>query len=225
MLPASSIGGMTGLTSVPLTGWALCGHDTPAGAPRGEVASDCDCEEEGCSGFMGDSENTEGGAAGGASAATVGEAAASGGSHLQSQGPGGAPCDSIRSTPNDLGSPPSLESEIDATRVNALSNAAAGGLEAASAVAELLDGQSAPFDPVLQLPRAMRMVIGQKCKQLIDVGRLDWLRLWFGSAELVHYIGSEVTGENRLLLAVHPEFGRNGGGGVNVDSVLHHDVN
>ncbi|EFJ48142.1 hypothetical protein VOLCADRAFT_117653 [Volvox carteri f. nagariensis] len=77
--------------------------------------------------------------------------------------------------------------------------------------------ESAPFDPVFRIPRAVRMALGQKCKQLIDAGRLEWLQRRFRRAEMVSYIGPEVTGENRLLLAVHPVDVRQDGGAGEID--------
>ncbi|KAG2451847.1 hypothetical protein HYH02_003623 [Chlamydomonas schloesseri] len=149
-----------------MTGWALCGHDAPAGS----AAAAAECGEAGC-----------------------GEA----------------------------------EAGVEAEAAAAIVEVVEGGAQGSGAVGEqaqyarqegLQQGQGqqqgrgqeragvapAPFDPATRLPRARRMAVGQMCKQLIDRGRLEWLRDKYARAELVCYIGPEVTGENRLLLAVEP---------------------
>ncbi|KAK9832324.1 hypothetical protein WJX74_006219 [Apatococcus lobatus] len=55
--------------------------------------------------------------------------------------------------------------------------------------------------PARQLPRPKRIAIGQMCKQLIDQGRLTWLRKFHYQAEMVLYVDAAISGENRLLLA------------------------
>ncbi|KXZ52615.1 hypothetical protein GPECTOR_9g660 [Gonium pectorale] len=126
-----------------MTGWALCGHDTPAGtAPAADGGRSDGSDGEGCD---------DGG------------------------------CD-------DGGC-----------------NDPAVSLPTAADPAEEDPSPPSPcFDPAALLPRSRRMAVGQICKQVIDAGRLDWLRSRFRSAELVSYIGPEVTGENRLLLAAAP---------------------
>ena len=45
--------------------------------------------------------------------------------------------------------------------------------------------------------------VGQQCKELLDLGRLQWLQRQqqVAVAEMVQYIQPSVSGENRLLLA------------------------
>lgn len=51
------------------------------------------------------------------------------------------------------------------------------------------------------ISRSQRIDIGQKCKALIDQGRLEWLQESGFQAESVLYVPSDVSGENRLLVA------------------------
>lgn len=51
------------------------------------------------------------------------------------------------------------------------------------------------------IPRPRRIAVGQKCKALIDRGRLAWLQELGCQAESVLYVPPDVSGENRLLLA------------------------
>lgn len=46
-----------------------------------------------------------------------------------------------------------------------------------------------------------RVILGRKCKRLIDTGRLLWLRERGMQAKLVEYIAACVSPENKLLLA------------------------
>ena len=71
-----------------------------------------------------------------------------------------------------------------------------------SVQAEALAGGMAFLTSEL-LPRDRRVALGQKCKQLIDQGRLEWLHgvRVCNRAELVTYCEPNVSGENRLLLA------------------------
>ena len=46
-----------------------------------------------------------------------------------------------------------------------------------------------------------RVAVGKKCQRLLDHGRVQWLTQLGLEAELVRYVGEEVTPENRLLLA------------------------
>jgi Methyltransferase TRM13 len=55
--------------------------------------------------------------------------------------------------------------------------------------------------PTAGIPRSERIVIGMICKRLIDWGRLAWLREHGYEAELVAYVAPSVSGENKLLLA------------------------
>lgn len=48
-----------------------------------------------------------------------------------------------------------------------------------------------------------RFSLGKKCKRLIDIGRLLWLRQKDMQAKLVEYIADTVSPENKVLLAKH----------------------
>lgn len=56
--------------------------------------------------------------------------------------------------------------------------------------------------PHRTLSRKQRIIAGQQCKRLLDVVRLVWLQRQRFDAEIVLYVEPEVSGENRLLLAV-----------------------
>lgn len=54
----------------------------------------------------------------------------------------------------------------------------------------------------MSYPLEYRQEVGRKCKQLIDAGRLDFLRSGsWASAQSVLYVDPTVSGENRLLMA------------------------
>lgn len=58
-----------------------------------------------------------------------------------------------------------------------------------------------PFVPSMALPLDRRRNIGAKCKQLIDAGRLHFVRRnGFDSAHATSYVERGVTGENCMLL-------------------------
>ncbi|GFR49794.1 hypothetical protein Agub_g11732 [Astrephomene gubernaculifera] len=126
-----------------MTGWALCGHDTPAGSGNSNGEADADTEDV------------------------------------------------------DVPAPPTSQEAAAPAPAPAVQQQAWQQNEQQPSV-------RSSFNPVSHLPRDRRMAVGQMCKQLIDAGRLEWLQGRFQSAELVSYIGPEVTGENRLLLAVQP---------------------
>lgn len=56
-------------------------------------------------------------------------------------------------------------------------------------------------DTIRCLKPAARAILGLKCKELLDTGRLIWLRELGLSAKLVNYVPAKVSPENRLLLA------------------------
>ncbi len=58
------------------------------------------------------------------------------------------------------------------------------------------------FHPTHLLSRAECMVLGMKCKQVIDAGRCEWLKGALGHCQYVTYCHAKYSGENRLLLAV-----------------------
>ncbi|GIL60782.1 hypothetical protein Vafri_15223 [Volvox africanus] len=215
-----------------MTGWALCGHDTPSSAPVADASggNDINCEIDG------DDDENDGGDVG-----TGGGAATTSG-HLNGSTDAASKTDCAADSLTQPSPPPLARRESEGAlparnppqgRAGDGNGAATTPVVVAAADTELppaalaaghyaMDSSStlspvtlvrdpnpdplstATFDPVFRLPRALRMAVGQKCKQLIDAGRLDWLRRRFRVVELVSYIGPEVTGENRLLLAVHP---------------------
>ena len=59
-----------------------------------------------------------------------------------------------------------------------------------------------PPTPAAGIPRGQRMRVGQMCKRLIDRGRLEFLQEQGFQSDIVLYVPSSVSGENRLLLAV-----------------------
>lgn len=125
-----------------MTGWALCGHETPAGQAQDDPV-----------------ESMQGGSPSQEEAADVAELP-------QQLGTGGVPA----------GSRP----------------AASNGMASAA-------DHAGPCTPVIQLSRGERIVLGQKCKQLIDAGREDWLVQQGFQVRSVLYIDPSVSGENRLL--------------------------
>ncbi len=59
------------------------------------------------------------------------------------------------------------------------------------------------------LTRARRMEVGQRCKELVDLGRWQWLAergaggggpVSGARAELLQFVPAAVSGENRLLI-------------------------
>lgn len=48
---------------------------------------------------------------------------------------------------------------------------------------------------------AKRAALGFKCKWIIDIGRLMWLRKLGLEAKLVRYVQPSISPENHLLLA------------------------
>lgn len=58
-----------------------------------------------------------------------------------------------------------------------------------------------PWRPHHLLTRQERIKIGQRCKKILDYGRLEWLRKHDCTSKSVIYVPPNVTGENRLLLA------------------------
>lgn len=54
---------------------------------------------------------------------------------------------------------------------------------------------------VAGLPVVEKRTVGRQCKDLIDAGRVAWLRDMGMACELVEYIEAQRCPENRLLLA------------------------
>lgn len=57
------------------------------------------------------------------------------------------------------------------------------------------------FEIVSSLDSSQRGILGRKCKDLLDHGRLLWLDQHGLDVKIVMYISSTVTPENKLLLA------------------------
>jgi tRNA:m4X modification enzyme len=154
-----------------MTGWALCGHECPAGQGAGEDEGD---GEEGGAG--------EAEASGGDAAATEAAAETAALGEGEAEG-GGAGAKRKRGLEGEGGQ--------DA------SGSSTGKAGQPSEEAKAVGGY------VASLSRDRKISIGAKCKQLIDQGRLEWLRGLASTqrAELVSYCLPEVSGENRLLLA------------------------
>ncbi len=172
-------------------GWALCGHDAPAGegagcCSDGEGDNDADAEDRDGAGPCSQGKEAGGtrGGRDGAMATEAGAAAAAAAAALSGS--------------KRARSPEAAGGDGDGGEGAAAAAVAASGVEGKLAQQEVEQG----FDPARCLSRCERMTLGQKCKQLIEAGRLEWLRGRFGACELVCYVGPEVTGENRLLLAV-----------------------
>jgi tRNA:m4X modification enzyme len=48
-----------------------------------------------------------------------------------------------------------------------------------------------------------RAVLGFMCKQIIDMGRLTWVKECGFETQLVRYVPSTISPENHLLIARH----------------------
>ncbi|PNH01156.1 hypothetical protein TSOC_012968, partial [Tetrabaena socialis] len=152
-------------------GWALCGHEAPAGAAPAEAKVEAGSGEDRAEGE--DRTGCE---------------------------EGGAWSDGSSAAQNTVPAAMAAGAHVPYDPVSCIATPAV-----------MAAGAHMPYDPTSRLPRARRMAVGAMCKQLLDAGRLDWLRSRFRSAELVSYVGPEVTGENRLLLAVQPVLGPEAG--------------
>ena len=98
-----------------------------------------------------------------------------------------------------------LEDMPDVSTVPTTSQAQSEDMPAVSAApATSTAASSALITYSADLPRERRVAVGQMCKQLIDQGRLEWLKGVgaCGQTELVSYCRPEVSGECRLLLAL-----------------------
>lgn len=58
------------------------------------------------------------------------------------------------------------------------------------------------FTPNGSMTRAQRMVIGAQCKQLIDLGRREWLTGQGWDVRYSCYCPGDVSGENKLIMAI-----------------------
>lgn len=56
-------------------------------------------------------------------------------------------------------------------------------------------------DVVRNMKAVERAVLGFMCKQIIDMGRLMWMREQGLEAELVKYVQPSISPENHLLIA------------------------
>lgn len=174
------------------SGWALCGHQLPAGQGEFDPDSDEDngeagpqsCNDANC----GDSQRGIGQAHKAPNGPEPNDAPTSDLRHFADRD--AEPCSAPVSQSHDLSTPrPPAGSVPPAT---AAATAAVCHPESTTA-----DG----FDPLKFVPRERRIAIGQKCKELIDIGRWHWLQQRCPSTELVEYISPQISGENRLLVA------------------------
>lgn len=77
-------------------------------------------------------------------------------------------------------------------------NCRQGSLEGLDSVAQ----KRTPLSEVMsRLDPLERAVLGRKCKDLLDHGRVLWLKQHKLDAKIVTYITSTITPENKLLLA------------------------
>lgn len=130
-------------------GWALCGHELPAGC---------------------------GAAEGGTDGASAEQAETESDRQLKQIVPGNQPTEAAAA---DV---PASSSSRKSCRGDA--TAESGG----------------PWQPHHAIRRAERVQLGQQCKDLLDAGRLLWLRQQGLDCQLLHYCHSDISGENRLLL-------------------------
>jgi tRNA:m4X modification enzyme len=176
-----------------LVGWALCGHEMPAGCGAGD-------EEEGEEGEE-QQEAQQGSTEGkGKQAKQVKPAADAKQEKQQERGQHGN------------GSVAGVAVEATAATASAASapSGTAGGPAAAQQAqgaqqAQQQDLEQA-FDPMAVLSRERCQQVGMKAKLLIDMARCQWLQQLPGPplsrVQLLNYIEPEVSGENRLLLAM-----------------------
>lgn len=54
---------------------------------------------------------------------------------------------------------------------------------------------------IIDMKPAERAALGYKCKRIIDMGRLTWLRKRGLNTQLVRYVPSSISPENYLLMA------------------------
>ncbi|KAL0025254.1 hypothetical protein WJX77_010713 [Trebouxia sp. C0004] len=135
-----------------MTGWALCGHETPAGEAGQDAATDPRAHTSGHT-----------------SAASSGQKTGQADSSTVVAEPAHYSCNGSSR----------IEKRVD-------------------------DRDQASDDSVVLLSRTERMALGQKCKQLIDTGRVLWLAEQGFQVQSVLYVDPKISGENRLLLATRP---------------------
>ncbi|OAY62550.1 tRNA:m(4)X modification enzyme TRM, partial [Ananas comosus] len=68
---------------------------------------------------------------------------------------------------------------------------------------ELPDVEEAEKHLAVSIPAGERAALGFLCKEIIDTGRLLWLREQGLDARLVNYVPSNISPENHLLIAKH----------------------
>lgn len=62
-------------------------------------------------------------------------------------------------------------------------------------------GANGVEDVVRNMKAVERAVLGFKCKQIIDIGRMMWVKEREFDAQLVKYVPSSISPENHLLVA------------------------
>lgn len=157
----------------PAAGWALCGHEAPAG-------------------FGGSDEEGEG--KGGKEEPQQAAAAAQPSSHKRGREEAEQPAPPAPAAPAAAGV---AGSAADADMPEAAAPAAAAPDEQQQGG----EGGEGQWRPQWALPRERKIAVGQRCKRLIDSARLVWLGRQGFDASLVRYVPSTVSGENRLLVA------------------------
>lgn len=188
-------------------GWALCGHELPAGAAEDEDADACDADV----GYANRASDAP-------TPAHVGlHAGDRSGRDAASRKKGGQAAalerecssESVSDSDSVLELAVQAAEAVQAVQAQAGSAAPLLGEVAEHAPPSMSNGTEPPaqekpglFNPARTIPRSERMAIGMKAKQLLDMGRLLWLQARVPHAELVCYVPEEVSGENRLLLGV-----------------------
>ncbi|KAH9290713.1 hypothetical protein KI387_034830, partial [Taxus chinensis] len=78
-------------------------------------------------------------------------------------------------------------------------------LQADLSVCDTVEAPANVYDEMGDIIRCLkpagRAMLGMKCKEILDTGRLVWLREQGLNAKLVNYVPARVSPENRLLLA------------------------
>ena len=159
-----------------MTSWALCGHGTGA---SGRDDSDASEEEEDQVDSAGDARGDDGQ-----------------GDDDDDDGPSSH---SLAKKKRRCFPPGGVEPAAEAAPTTGVGSAVTTAV-AATAAPKVVGGAMA-FLSTDRFPMARRVAVGQKCKQLIDRGRLEWLQgRGCSRAEMVTYCTTDVSGENRLLL-------------------------
>ncbi|KAJ0976452.1 hypothetical protein J5N97_018417 [Dioscorea zingiberensis] len=95
---------------------------------------------------------------------------------------------------------------VDADHGSELSDMVDQGIHPTTRETEELCGEeNRGVDEIIRkMPQLERAVLGFMCKEIIDIGRLLWLRNRGLEAQLLKYVPSNVSPENHLLVAKRP---------------------